>query len=61
MPIGILGRKKGMTQVFMETGQVVPVTILECPNNLIKQIKTSEKEGYNAVCLGPFTHTFYVI
>ena len=49
---GILGRKIGMTQVFMEVGTVKPVTVLEVGPCTITQIKTTEKEGYNAVQIG---------
>ncbi|MBD3270882.1 50S ribosomal protein L3 [Candidatus Peregrinibacteria bacterium] len=49
---GILGKKLGMTRVIKEDGLAVPVTILECSPNVISQIKTAEKDGYNAVVLG---------
>jgi len=48
----ILGRKLGMTQVFNEDDQVVPVTVIEAGPCFITQIKTAEKEGYNAVQIG---------
>lgn len=48
----ILGRKLGMTQVFLEDGTVVPVTVVEAgPVNVIQK-KTVEKDGYNAVQVG---------
>ena len=48
----ILGRKLGMTQIFTEEGQVVPVTVIESGNNVVIQSKTVESDGYNAVQLG---------
>lgn len=48
---GIMGRKAGMTQVFDEVGNVIPVTVIAIQTNRITQIKTKEKEGYNAVQL----------
>ncbi|MGI8827449.1 MAG: 50S ribosomal protein L3 [Chloroflexota bacterium] len=48
----LLGRKVGMTQVFNETGEAVPVTVLEMGPNYVTQIKTEEKDGYAAVQLG---------
>jgi large subunit ribosomal protein L3 len=49
---GIIGRKLGMTQVFTENGTVIPVTIIEAGPCAVVQIKTKEKEGYNALQLG---------
>jgi len=49
---GIIGRKLGMTQVFDQKGNVIPVTVIEAGPCSIVQIKTQEKEGYNAVQLG---------
>lgn len=49
---GIIGRKLGMTQVFGEGGNVIPVTVIEAGPCAIVQIKTREKEGYNALQLG---------
>lgn len=43
-----------MTRVFLETGEVVPVTIISCPANIVNQVKTLEKDGYSAVCLAVF-------
>ncbi len=48
----IIGRKLGMTQIFTEQGQVVPVTVVESGNNVVIQNKTVENDGYNAVQLG---------
>ncbi len=49
---GLLGRKIGMTQIFAEDGTVVPVTIIEAGPCYVTQIKTREKDGYEAVQLG---------
>jgi len=48
----ILGRKIGMTQVFAEGGVVVPVTVVEAGPVVITQVRSGEKEGYNAVQVG---------
>lgn len=47
--MGIVGRKAGMTRVFTEDGQSVPVTLIEASPNRITQIKTPETDGYSAV------------
>ena len=52
MAKAILGRKLGMTQIFTEEGQVVPVTVVESGNNVVIQNKTVENDGYNAVQIG---------
>ena len=49
---GILGKKLGMTQIFTEDGIVVPVTVVEAGPIVVTQIKTVEKDGYNAVQVG---------
>jgi large subunit ribosomal protein L3 len=49
---GIIGRKLGMTQIFETTGQVVPVTVIEAGPCPVVQVRTQEKEGYQAVQLG---------
>ncbi len=49
---GIVGKKIGMSQVFGENGKVEAVTVIEAGPCLVTQIKTAEKEGYNAVQLG---------
>jgi len=46
---GILGKKLGMTQVFTEDGVQIPVTVVEVTPNVVTQIKTEDKDGYNAV------------
>lgn len=52
MSIGILGNKIGMTQVFDEKGNVIPVTVIKGGPCYITQIKTNESCGYNAVQIG---------
>lgn len=49
---GILGRKIGMTQIFSEEGVAIPVTVVEAGPVVITQIKTVDKEGYNAIQVG---------
>jgi large subunit ribosomal protein L3 len=49
---GILGKKVGMTQLFDENGNVVPVTIIEAGPCYVTQVKTTEADGYNAIQLG---------
>ena len=49
---GILGRKIGMTQVFTESGKLIPVTVIEVEKNVVTQIKTKENDGYEAIQLG---------
>ena len=49
---GILGRKKGMTQVFTTEGKLIPVTVVEVEPNVVTQIKTNETDGYEAIQLG---------
>jgi large subunit ribosomal protein L3 len=48
----ILGKKVGMTQVFTEQGNVVPVTVIESGNIVVVQKKTVEKDGYDAIQVG---------
>jgi large subunit ribosomal protein L3 len=52
MAIGILGRKVGMTQLYDESGQVVPVTVIQAGPCDVLQIRTKERDGYEAVQLG---------
>ena len=49
---GILGRKVGMTQVFTEQGEVIPVTVVEAGPVVVTQIKTTENDGYTAIQVG---------
>ena len=48
----IIGKKVGMTQIFDETGKVVPVTVIEAGPCVVAQKKTADKEGYDSVQLG---------
>jgi large subunit ribosomal protein L3 len=52
MTKGILGRKIGMTQVFSQTGELVPVTVVEVMTNVVLQKKTIENDGYEAIQIG---------
>ena len=52
MTKGILGRKIGMTQVFMENGELIPVTVVEASNNVVLQKKSIETDGYEAIQIG---------
>ena len=52
MAIGLLGRKVGMTQIFDEGGKVVPVTVIEAGPCRVLQLRTAERDGYEAVQLG---------
>jgi len=49
---GLLGRKIGMTQIFDETGAVVPVTVIEVGPCVVTQIRVRERDGYEAVQIG---------
>jgi large subunit ribosomal protein L3 len=49
MAIGLVGRKVGMTRVFTDAGETVPVTVIEVLPNRVTQIKSEEKDGYRAV------------
>jgi len=49
MSIGLVGRKVGMTRIFTDEGDALPVTVLDVSNNRITQIKTPEKDGYSAI------------
>jgi len=50
--LGLIGRKVGMTQVFLENGSVVPVTVIEAGPCPVVDVRTAEKNGYRAVQLG---------
>ncbi len=52
MMTGLLGKKVGMTSVFDETGQVIPCTVIEAGPCFVSQIKTMDRDGYEAVQLG---------
>ena len=47
--LGLVGKKAGMTRVFTEAGESIPVTVLQCTPNRITQVKTVEVDGYRAV------------
>ena len=49
---GIIGKKIGMTQIFNEKGNVIPVTVIETAGNVVTQVKTVETDGYNSIQLG---------
>lgn len=49
MTIAIIGRKAGMTRIFTEAGEAIPVTVIECTPNRVTQVKTVETDGYRAV------------
>ena len=52
MKKGIIGKKIGMTQIFDETGNMIPVTVIAAGPCVVTQKKTAEKDGYDAVQLG---------
>lgn len=52
MAVGLLGRKVGMTQIYDPSGEVVPVTVLQVGPCRVLQLKTTERDGYEAVQLG---------
>ena len=49
MALGIVGKKAGMTRVFTEAGESIPVTVIVCTPNRVTQVKTPETDGYSAV------------
>lgn len=52
MKKGLIGKKIGMTQIFDEKGNVIPVTVIECGPCVVAQKKTAENDGYDAIQLG---------
>lgn len=52
MAVGLLGNKIGMTQIFDESGNIIPVTILKVGPCVITQIKTNSKDGYDSIQIG---------
>ena len=52
MEIGLLGNKMGMTQIFDEAGNIIPVTILKVGPCVVTQIKTKAKDGYDSIQIG---------
>lgn len=55
---GLIAKKVGMSRVFLENGEMVPVTFLKVEPNVIVRLKTQEKDGYNAVVLGMGARTW---
>jgi large subunit ribosomal protein L3 len=51
MSLGLIGRKVGMTRLFTDEGDAIPVTVIDVSNNRVAQIKTQETDGYDAVQL----------
>ncbi len=49
---GLLGTKLGMTQVWDENNNLVPVTVIKADSNVITQVRTAETDGYSAVQIG---------
>jgi large subunit ribosomal protein L3 len=49
MTIGVVGRKVGMTRVFTEAGETIPVTVIEVEPNRVTQVRTPEVDGYSAI------------
>ena len=52
MKKALIGKKIGMTQIFDENGVVIPVTVIEAGPCVVAQVKTLEKDGYEAIQLG---------
>ena len=49
MITGLIGKKIGMTRIFSENGQSIPVTVLKIETNIVSMIKTVESDGYSAL------------
>ena len=49
MSLGLLGQKLGMTRIFADDGNSIPVTVISVENNRVVQVKTTQTDGYNAV------------
>lgn len=52
MSLGLIGRKLGMTQIYLENGEALGVTVVDVSSNQVVQVKTKQKDGYSAVQLG---------
>ena len=52
MTVGLLGNKIGMTQIFDESGNIIPVTILKVGPCIVTQVKTKAKDGYDSIQIG---------
>ena len=48
-PVGLLGRKVGMTRIFTDDGESVPVTVVDVSDNRVSQVRTVENDGYSAI------------
>ncbi len=55
MAIGLIGKKVGMTRVFLKDGTAIPVTLIEIPPHTVVAIKSIEKDGYSALQLGAYS------
>ena len=55
MTLGVIGKKLGMTQIFDEQGLAIPVTVIKVDDIVVTQVKTVEKDGYNAIQVGTIT------
>ena len=55
MEIGLIGKKVGMTRVFTENGQSIPVTVLKIETNIVSMVKNIASDGYNAIQLSSVT------
>ena len=51
MSLGLIGRKVGMTRLFTDEGDSIPVTVIDVSDNRVAQIKTQETDGYDAIQL----------
>jgi len=49
MAIGVIGKKKGMSRIFTDSGESIPVTVVEVAPNRVTQVKTAETDGYSAI------------
>ena len=52
MPVGLLGKKIGMTQVYNDDGVIVPVTVIEAGPCVVMQVRTNDRDGYEAIQVG---------
>ncbi len=52
--IGLIGKKVGMTQIFDDTGKLIPVSVIEFAPNVVVGTKTADKDGYDAVVIGVY-------
>jgi ribosomal protein L3 len=56
---GLLGTKLGMTQTWDENNRIVPVTVIAAGTNVVTQVRTPEKDGYNAIQIGKNAFRFF--